>query len=151
MWARSTSRARTRAGSDARLIAAAPMLSGWRKSHNIEGVHDSVVGFSFSVKSSATLIQPALPLSLIHSKTENMAVASFSFPVLKSALDLRQSEYEDNRKSWAALLEKFDHALSQTSIEGSPEATARHMERGQLLGMPTRQTMTPACIADWFC
>ncbi|KAK6220705.1 hypothetical protein LQW54_001896 [Pestalotiopsis sp. IQ-011] len=62
-----------------------------------------------------------------------MAVASSSFPVLKSALDLRQSQYEDNRKSWAALLEKFDHALSQTSIEGSPEATARHMARGQLL------------------
>lgn len=148
MWARSTSRARTRAGSGARLIAAAPMLNGRRIFHNIEGVHSSAAGFSYSVKSSATLIEPALPLSLTHSKTENMAVASNSFPVLNSALDLRQSQYEDNRKSWAALLEKFDHALSQTSVEGSPEATAKHMARGQLLGMPpqnpfpTRQTMT---------
>ncbi|KAF3002725.1 hypothetical protein E8E14_002749 [Neopestalotiopsis sp. 37M] len=55
------------------------------------------------------------------------------FPVKKSALDLRQSQYDENRQSWAALLDKFEDALSKTSSEGSPAATARHMAKGQLL------------------
>ncbi|ETS77223.1 hypothetical protein PFICI_11097 [Pestalotiopsis fici W106-1] len=56
-----------------------------------------------------------------------------AFPVQKSALDLRQSQYDENRQSWSVLLDKFEHALSKTSSEGSPEATARHMAKGQLL------------------
>lgn len=58
-----------------------------------------------------------------------------SFPIAESQVDLRQSQYQKNREEWGPILEKLNHALAESSGEGDSKSIARHLSRGQLLGM----------------
>lgn len=58
-----------------------------------------------------------------------------TFPVIRSVLNLRQKQYDDNVASWRPVLEKFEAALAAASSEGTAQSLDRHVKRGQLLGM----------------
>ncbi|KAF4465870.1 Methylcrotonoyl- carboxylase [Fusarium albosuccineum] len=56
-----------------------------------------------------------------------------AYPVGVAKLDLKQALFEDNRKSWVDVLEKFDTALEGVSSEGEETAQQRHQAKDQLL------------------
>lgn len=57
-----------------------------------------------------------------------------SFPALTTSLDLRGELFQANKKSWQPVLEIFENALQQVSVEGNNVSLERHQSRGQLLG-----------------
>ena len=56
------------------------------------------------------------------------------YPIGVAKLDLRQSLFKDNFKSWEPVLKRFETALDWVSSEGDDRSQRLHHERGQLLG-----------------
>lgn len=80
------------------------------------------------------------PLSL-ETDLLNMA-ACLSYPVGVAKLSLRQPIFDDNRKAWGQVLERFNNALEQVCSEGTSASQQRHQSRGQLLGMASSPSPT---------
>jgi hypothetical protein len=55
-------------------------------------------------------------------------------PVVTAKLDLKQPLFNENRKSWEPVLERFQKALQDVTSEGDERSQRIHNERGQLLG-----------------
>ncbi|CAK7200221.1 hypothetical protein SEUCBS139899_002912 [Sporothrix eucalyptigena] len=53
--------------------------------------------------------------------------------VQQSEIDLREQQFEENRKAWTPVLQRFDGALQTVSSEGAVQYLERHQSRGQLL------------------
>lgn len=62
-----------------------------------------------------------------------MMADTSGFPVIESALDLQQSQYQSNREAWISVLEEFEENLRKTAVEGNKHSIQRHQQRGQLL------------------
>lgn len=58
---------------------------------------------------------------------------SNSFPVQQAKLDLRETEFQENKNNWEPVLDKLDKALKTVSDEGNQSSIERHQGRGQLL------------------
>ncbi|CAG9985063.1 unnamed protein product [Clonostachys byssicola] len=58
---------------------------------------------------------------------------SNSFPVQQAKLDLREADFQENKKNWEPVLDKLDKALKTVSDEGNQSSIDRHQGRGQLL------------------
>ncbi|CAK7220395.1 hypothetical protein SCUCBS95973_004139 [Sporothrix curviconia] len=58
---------------------------------------------------------------------------STAFEVQPSEVDLRDQQFENNRKAWAQVLDRLENALMTASGEGDPQYLQRHQSRGQLL------------------
>lgn len=56
-----------------------------------------------------------------------------SFPVFNTKIDLRGEQFQANKDSWTPVLDQFEDALKQVSIEGNDLSLKRHQSRGQLL------------------
>lgn len=56
-----------------------------------------------------------------------------TYDVQQSEIDLREKQYEDNRKAWEPVLMRFEDALQTVSGEGAEQYQQRHQSRGQLL------------------
>ncbi|KAI1615965.1 propionyl-CoA carboxylase beta chain [Exophiala viscosa] len=54
-------------------------------------------------------------------------------PVFESNLNLRDAQYEHNKKAWSSIMIEFEDNLKRTTSEGSKHSTSRHQTRGQLL------------------
>ncbi|CAG9947748.1 unnamed protein product [Clonostachys rosea f. rosea IK726] len=54
-------------------------------------------------------------------------------PVVTAKLDLKQPLFNENRKSWEPVLERFQKALQDVTSEGDERSQRIHNERGQLL------------------
>ncbi|GES66754.1 carboxyl transferase domain-domain-containing protein [Aspergillus terreus] len=61
-----------------------------------------------------------------------MATVS-SYPSLRSQLDLRGPQFQQNKDSWVPVLDKFEDRLKQVCAEGNQVSLERHQSRGQLL------------------
>lgn len=57
-----------------------------------------------------------------------------AFPIGEAKLDLRQPIFDENRKSWDHMLQKYNEALDYVSGEGDAAPQELHQSRGQLLG-----------------
>lgn len=56
-------------------------------------------------------------------------------PVIKSSLDLRGEQFKSNYVAWAPLIQRFEDALQETTVEGNAKSIESHHNRGQLLRM----------------
>ncbi|KAJ5989532.1 ClpP/crotonase [Penicillium waksmanii] len=56
-----------------------------------------------------------------------------SYPSISANLDLRGEQYQSNKEGWTPILDKFEDALKQVSVEGNDASLLRHQRRGQLL------------------
>jgi hypothetical protein len=57
-----------------------------------------------------------------------------AFPAGIAKLDLKQSAYKENFKSWTDILLEFETNLENVCSEGDVASQQRHQDRGQLLG-----------------
>lgn len=61
-------------------------------------------------------------------------MATNTYPIIETAVNLRGPQFTANRKSWEPLIEKFETLSKAATSEGNDKYLQRHQDRGQLLG-----------------